>query len=235
MILYCFITHQAHLQQTRSRVGKMMAGLGTDDYMIVVGGYDATEYLPSEKVLQLPCNDLWEGLPEKVQQLFCFLAGHQAVQHYSHFFKCDEDIRIHKRINPKKLRKVHYGGVIYNGPFNRGYRRYHIGRCSKASYFYRKPYTGPAVPYCLGGTAYVLSRRACRLIAAHKGKLLETDIYEDLAVGKILYGHNIYPVNLEILMWNTIVAPEHNVLRHPIRVYLSRLKRFSGYFYFPCI
>ena len=216
MILYCFITHKKQLSFTFNRVYQMMTNLGIADYIVVVGGGTATEYIPDKKILHLPANDFYEGLPEKIYEMFQFLARAKRFKKYTHFLKCDDDIIIRKRFPLKKYRKIDYGGILCGPKISRDF---HLRRCSPGSYFSQHPYTGPVVMYCNGGMSYIVSRKASVLIAAHQFKPNQ-EIYEDLFIGKILHAYDITPVKLRLLFFQTIESPEHPI-HHPIRFFVE--------------
>lgn len=223
MLLYCFITHRGQLMPTRSKVSAMMNRLGIDHYLVVSGGCPKDRYDQSQNTLHLCCNDHYEGLPEKIYRLFCYLANHpEDFGAYTHFLKCDEDTCILKKFKVPRLKKWDYAGVV-TGEYGRCARDYHQGKCSPQSPWNERLYTGAVVPFCLGGYGYVLSQKACRALATAHPPDLDQEIYEDLMVGKLLRRQHIYPKSMVWERQPCLVSPEHR-LRSPINYHILKLK-----------
>jgi hypothetical protein len=58
------------------------------------------------------------------------------------------------------------------------------------------------VPWCLGGTGYLLSRLSIDIISNANIQYTQ-EIYEDLAIAKILFNNNIQPKNIK--KWSSFV------------------------------
>ena len=63
MILYIFISCQKNINK-HDRIHKMMSSYNNSDYIIVIGGFEKTNYQKEKKILELKSNDFYEGLPE---------------------------------------------------------------------------------------------------------------------------------------------------------------------------
>ena len=200
MILYIFITCQKRMKDCHDHIKDMMTKMNYNDYLIVVGGYDVNNYNEFEKILKLSSNDFYEGLPEKVVKTYQYIHANTCFNKYTYFCKLDDDMLIKNIIDSQLL--CDYGGVVCNAIGN---RKWHIGKCSKTSHFNTKQYEGIYVPWCLGGTGYLLSRLSIGIISNANIQYTE-EIYEDLAIAKILFKNNIQPKNIE--NWSSYVFSE---------------------------
>ena len=186
--LYCFITHQRNILNSHPRITQMMQQLGVDDYLVCYGGA-ISDYDINTKILQLRCNDYYEGLPEKVVCMFNFLNNSPLLNKYDRYIKLDEDITIHKIIPDTKILDDYCGYVFTPDHLN---RYYHMGKCSPNSKFKDTPFEGEAAKsWCLGGNGYILSNKAMSLVSQDTDYYNE--IYEDMYVAKILKRNDIDP------------------------------------------
>jgi len=171
----------------------MMASgaIACEDYVIVKGGSISIPYDPATHILTLSCNDMYEGLPEKVIKAFQYVHDDPAFAKYTHFCKVDEDIVV-KALIPTRLLSD-YCGRLYNSYI--GNRVWHMGKCSPDSRFNKEPYKGIFVPWCLGGNGYFLSRNALKHVIGGIARAAN-EIYEDLYVAKLLRAERIMPKNI---------------------------------------
>jgi hypothetical protein len=192
MILYTFISCKPLIGKCYQRIVDMMRKLNNQHFIIVVGGFEHTEFSEKDHILKLNCNDYYEGLPEKIIKTYDFINRHERFDMYTHFCKLDDDMVINHLI-PVETITDYCGDVCYvtEGPLNELGRRYHINRCSKNSKFNKTKYLGEYVPWCLGGSGYILSRKSLSILS--NGKNYYNEIYEDLYVAKLLERKNIYP------------------------------------------
>ena len=172
------------------------------DFIIVKGGCDVNLYDPKTHILELECNDFYEGLPEKIVKTYAFINQNMLFDKYLHICKLDEDMIIHKLLDVHTLGD--YCGTIQS---NDGNRRWHIGRCSAGCRFNDEEYKGIFVPWCKGGYGYVLSKYALGKIATDSSYYDE--IYEDLYIGKILHINNVFPKHISDF-YKYISSPEHS-------------------------
>ena len=200
MILYIFITCQKRLKYCHDNIKNMMTKKNYNDYLIVVGGHDVNNYNEFDKILELSCNDFYEGLPEKVVKTYQYIHTNTYFNKYTHFCKLDDDMILTNIIDSQLL--CDYGGVVCSAIGN---RKWHIGKCSETSHFNTKQYEGIYVPWCLGGTGYLLSRLSIGIISNANIQYTQ-EIYEDLAIAKILFKNNIQPKNIE--NWSSFVFSE---------------------------
>lgn len=185
-VLYVFYTHQKMLENTKTRVESMMKN-HTSDYLIVCGGEENSHNIES-KILIIDCNDKYEGLPEKVLKSFKYLVEHEYFNNFNHFAKLDEDMIVNKAVPEKLLTNIDYCGRVQR---SQGSRKYHFGKFSKDNPHYNKPYSGPFVPWCLGGYGYIISRRAIELIKDNTD--FENAIYEDVYIAILLSKKKVFP------------------------------------------
>ena len=202
-ILYIFFTHKLNINKVYDRITNMMKNHNSNDFIIVQGGFNINTYDKEKKILNIQCNDKYEGLPEKVFKTYKYLIDSQDFNQYTHFFKLDEDMIINNLINKNIYNDINYGGIIQS---SEGNREWHIGKCSKTHYYNTNSYKGIYVPWCLGGYGYIISRNSIELIK-NNTKYFE-HIYEDLYIAITLIEKNIRPVNINIK--NFVISPEHH-------------------------
>jgi hypothetical protein len=200
MILYIFISCQKRFPESYERIIKMMLPFN-NDYLIVKGGSDKNYYNENSHILELDCNDFYEGLPEKVLKTYKFIYNNKIFNKYNFICKLDDDMILHKIFDNDILSD--YCGIIQK---TTGNRNWHIGKCSKESKFNTKPYDGIYVPWCKGGYGYILSRFAIENLINNTEYFDE--IYEDVYIAKILYERIIFPKHLSGLS-KYISSPDH--------------------------
>lgn len=202
-ILYIFFTHRLNLNKVYDRIINMMKNHNSDNFVIVQGGFKNNSYNKDKKILNINCNDKYEGLPEKVFKTYKYLIKLSEFNHYTHFLKLDEDMIINKLINKNTYNNINFGGIIQSCAGN---REWHIGKCSQNHYYNTNSYKGIYVPWCLGGYGYIISKYAIDLIQ-NDTKYFE-HIYEDLYIAILLFEKNIKPVNINIKEF--AISPEHH-------------------------
>jgi len=202
MILYIFISCQKN-KNKHKRIHYMMKILNYSNYIIIMGGFKNTNYQNKKKILELNCNDFYEGLPEKIVKTYKYICNNKDFNKYSHFCKLDEDMIIKKLLLTDILSD--YCGIVQSVEGN---RKWHIGKCSKNSYFNDKEYSGIFVPWCKGGYGYILSHKALEYILQTTNNINSDVIYEDVYIGIILNNNNIYPKIINNLT-EYIYSPEH--------------------------
>lgn len=190
MLLYIFTSCQSRIEQCYPRIINMMKELKYYNYIIVTGGHHESKYSHDKHLLELQCNDYYEGLPEKVIKAYKFINENKLFNNFTHFCKLDDDMEIKQLIDTSLL--TDYCGKVNNNWS--GNRKWHINRCSKDSLFNTTEYSGPYVPWCLGGCGYILSRNSLKIVSTDIN--YHNEIYEDLYVSKILYSRQINPTNI---------------------------------------
>jgi hypothetical protein len=194
MLLYIFVSCKSRIELCYSRITNMMNELKNDNYIIVTGGNDEYKYYQDKHLLEIDCNDYYEGLPEKVIKTYKFIYESCLFNNFTHFCKLDDDMIIRQLINTSMLSE--YCGKVNNNCTGNN-RRWHINRCSKDSLFNTIEYTGPYVPWCLGGCGYFISRNSLKILSTDTN--YHNEIYEDLYVAKILFDKQINPTNVSNL------------------------------------
>ena len=202
-ILYIFFTHELNFNNVYTKIQTMMSKLNNKNY-IIVKGIDLDSYYDKDnKVLNINCNDKYEGLPEKVLKTFQYIVNNIEFNNYNYFFKLDDDMIINKLINENDIKNYNYCGKV-NISYN-GNRKWHIGKCSKNSKFNTMEYKGNYIPWCLGGYGYIISRNAINLIKNNTN--YKEHIYEDLYISLLLNENNIKPIHINIQ--NYVISPDH--------------------------
>ena len=156
-------------------------------------------------ILYLNCNDLYDGLPEKIICCIDAILKLDKFKDITHMLKIDDhDNKISKLtidiLNNKFLHilnKYDYVGQKINKGGN-GVRKWHFKKLSHHSKWYRKPYEGEFVDWLDGGCSYILSRKSMDYInniynIKNLNKLRKNEIFEDLMVAKILKKYGIIP------------------------------------------
>ena len=193
MILYVFLTHQKNINNCYQRIKDMMI----DDFVIVNGGFIRDSYNEESKVLNLNCNDLYVGLPEKVMKAFHFLISDSRFDKYTHFVKLDDDMRI--------VKKISYidGDYLGNVHYEDGNRKWHIGRTG--TFWDKIPYLGDFKPWCMGGFGYIVSRSSLEKICPNFNYL--DHIYEDVYIGILMNKIGVTPKKINTREY--FVSPDH--------------------------
>ena len=162
------------------------------------------EYELNDNILYMNCNDLYDGLPEKIIYCINYILNNKEFNKYTHILKIDDhDNKISKEtINIIKkykniLNNYDYIGQKINKGTN-GIRKWHFKKLSDKSRWYRKAYKGQFVDWIDGGCSYILNKRSMYYInSIYNLKNLEDlrneEIYEDLMIAKVLKKFNIEP------------------------------------------
>lgn len=195
-VLYCFITHQIELEYDLISIREMCLYQSILDYIIVCGGYEDTTFNQETRLLQLKCDDTYEGLPDKIHKLFNFLIKNKELPQFSFYAKLDRRINLKRNIDLFVLNSDYCGRTVRVKKDCDGNRTWHIGKCSQNSKWAIKKYEGQFVPWCDGGDGYVLSHRAASIIAQNPPNL-EEEIYEDQYVAQKLLQYNILPSTID--------------------------------------
>lgn len=190
---------------------------GIDNLIIFVGDSSTNVYDPLTRVLRLKCNDKYEGLPEKMILMMEYVIQSNIFSDITHIIKIDDHDNVFTKeniknlYNIKELKKYHYVGQklnnksVYPWEWHNG-NNWHIGKVSEKCFWYEKYYSGGYLPWLDGGCSYVLSKEAMQCItswynSSNLEELRQSEIFEDVMIGKILYHHDIFPkqVNYNII------------------------------------
>jgi hypothetical protein len=175
------------------------------DMLIFSGGADVSYFDEATKMLHLKCNDLYDGLPEKIICMIHHVLNLECFADVTHIIKIDDVDTIWDKSHIDNLYSIdelnthdYIGQHAYGGKYGNISRTYHYSKVHNTSYWRRKPYKGTIVEYCGGGHTYILSRNAMTLInntynIGNMASLYKLEIYEDLMIGKTLNKYGIVP------------------------------------------
>lgn len=170
--------------------------------IILSGGFEETRL--DGHILQLKCNDLYEGIPEKIILAYEFI--YKNIE-FTHILKVDDhdteftsEQITNIQVNFKNIldTKDYIGQRLNSGEGN---RKWHIKKVSDNSQWKKKEYTGKYKPWLGGGETYILSKNAIHCILSKYNELTldilrTSEIYEDIMISKILFENKIYPFEL---------------------------------------
>jgi hypothetical protein len=196
----CFLVISCKAYEERARTF-----LEVPDTFIVTGDPQLPSlYQISGQHIKLRVPDGYLALPQKVMMAFeVFLKEKDLFGKYSHVYKIDDDCRIKGNISAELydlMQTSPYLGSLIFHVYDPQYgdRRYHLKkRLSEKGYWAKKVYDGIYVPW-LRGSNYVLARGLVTKINQiwHSGNLDllgKTEVFEDLAVGKVCFLLNVKP------------------------------------------
>lgn len=153
-------------------------------YLIVLC---SNETKKEDNILYVKVNDYYENLPKKMILAYEWVYKNTL---YSHIYKVDDDFFEHKmNIN---LKCDYYGNKLIKN-IN---RTYHYGKCYN-KYLNNSPYNNDFIAkYAAGGYGYILSRKSIFILLNNKSYIIN-ELYEDKAIGDVLYKNNILVNNKE--------------------------------------
>jgi hypothetical protein len=200
---------------------KSIIDKGIEDLVIIVGHEGMHHVNPSSlshtrlsehtemrlegHMLYLGCNDCYEGLPVKIVKMIDYVLNSDRFKHITHVIKIDDHDNVFEKSTIERIQtldelRVHdfIGQKLNSGS---GMRNYHIPYVSANSHWRRKLYDGEITPWLHGGSSYVVSRKALRIINAEYNvsnicQVYWNEIFEDVMVAKILRKNNIFPLEM---------------------------------------
>lgn len=163
-----------------------------------------TKYNKKRKILYLNCDDGYDSLPEKIILTIDYILNNNVFKNITHIIKIDDHDNFFKNediINLYKLPELNdqnYIGQKKNTNGEKILSKWHFGKVSEKSFWYNRPSNVSNVTYLDGGCTYILSRKAMKIIndcynSSNIKKLRQTEIYEDIMIGKIMQDHSIKP------------------------------------------
>jgi len=188
------------------------------DMLIFIGGAEVSYFDEATKILHLKCNDLYDGLPDKIICMIHHVLNLECFADVTHIIKIDDCDTIWDKSHIENLYSIdelnthdYIGQHAYGENYSYISRIYHYSKVHNKSYWYERPYRGTIVKYCGGGHTYILSRNAMTLInntynLRNMASLYKLEIYEDLMIGKILNKHGIIP---KIINYNIGILKSH--------------------------
>jgi hypothetical protein len=174
--------------------------------IIFSGGSDTFYYDKYNNILHLKCNDNYDGLPEKMICMIDQILNMPDFADITHILKIDDHDtqftyeNIINIVKNTKLFNCDYVGQRLHHE-SRGARKWHFNKVPKNSKWHDKPYNGEYVSWLDGGSSYILSRNAMKIINNHFNisnldLVSETEIFEDVMIAKILKNNGINPIHI---------------------------------------
>ena len=151
------------------------------NYLLIKGNKPYNKLQKNE--LYLNVEECWENLSKKLYHGLNYIYN---WTEYSHVYKVDDDFNFTNKL-PDYSNYDYYGNKLITN-IN---RKYHFGKCKNKNLntkIYEKPFINE---YAAGGHGYILSREAIKILLDNKD-LMYNEIYEDKAVGDILYQNSIF-------------------------------------------
>ena len=181
--------------------------LNLDNYLIITGKNMNENYKLENNILYMNCNDLYDGLPEKIIFMINYILNQKNYSNITHVLKIDDH---DNKINNNTINLINKYKEIINSydyigqKINTGskiIKRWHFKKLSEKSRWYRKEYNGDYTPWADGGCSYILSRRSMNYINSiynldNLEELRNYHIFEDLMVALVLKKFNIKPHKL---------------------------------------
>lgn len=171
-------------------------------YILVTGGHTLKNKLPyilKDNHLKLNCFDTYAALPEKVILTINAFVNLKQFKNYTYMYKVDSDVKPfafneQKIAEGLKKKGVEYGGFhqIYGKEDMPLARNWHLkyAHQHEKNTKWSQPYTGRYPENFFQGSQYILSKSFAEEIALiynydNIDLVTETDIYEDVMMGKL--------------------------------------------------
>ena len=193
-LLICILccSRDLHRVDTMKNLSK---GFKTADFLVLMGSDRQLGPVLDQKnhILYINCEDKYELLPKKMSLAYDYIYNNMD---YDYVMKIDTDTWVNFNnlktvVTEMHRKKYDYVGGVAGGGVD---RRWHFGKCTDPllnQTEYSRPYNGD---WCGGGFGYILSRRALKIITKKQNReYLESDLYEDKAIGDILRKNGIIP------------------------------------------
>lgn len=176
------------------------------DIVILCGGNEKETYMDNN-VIYLKCNDLYDGLPEKMICAIDFILKDPLFSSVTHILKADDHDTVFTRSHIDNL-EINYSNILntqdYIGQQIWDYGNYihHFGRVPIYSYWNNRKLEALTTPFCSGNATYILSKRA--MICVNNSFniynlefLRKNYVLEDTMMANILITENIKPFRLD--------------------------------------
>ena len=185
-MLFMFVTCNRQKYMTRREYLYNFLKTFNHRYIVVEGGSDKLFFNNDTNVLTVDINETYENLPKKVMRAYEWI--YNQFDNITHVYKADDNFcdRVLNFIPANFSTYNYYGNFIVETLIN----TWHQGKCDDEilnNTVYNKHFISP---YAGGGYGYILSRAAIKILVDNKDDILD-DIYEDKAIGDVLYANNI--------------------------------------------
>jgi len=169
-------------------------------YIVIEGGSDKLFFNSATNVLNIDINETYENLPKKIIKAYEWI--YKQFSNITHIYKVDDNFcdKILNFIPANFSTYNYYGNFIVETLIN----TWHQGKCDDETLnntIYSKDFINP---YAGGGYGYILSKTAVKVLIDNKDNIIN-DIYEDKAIGDVLYINNIKYNTAEFVDNTTII------------------------------
>lgn len=152
------------------------------DYYIILSGDDTKI---ENKFIYVNIEDIWENIPKKV------IIGMELLYknfYYSHIYKVDDNFMdLNINLSDDIFKTDYYGNYLI-----RNFKRdYHFGKCKDEELNNLEYENDFLHTYAAGGYGYIISRVALYILLNNKDYIMN-EIYEDKAIGDVLFTNNIF-------------------------------------------
>ena len=187
-LLFMFIT--CDLPKYKIKHKELLDFLDTFNYnyIIVKCNLGKTIYDKESKTLIIDLEEKYENLPRKIINALEWILYNQEFSFIKYVYKFDCDFAKNAlNFIPKNYDSYdYYGNLIVNKFID----IWHIGKCNSIELNKTKYLNEFIAPYAGGGYGYILSKKSISILVDNKNEF-EEYLYEDKAIGDILYKNNI--------------------------------------------
>jgi hypothetical protein len=183
------------------------------NYVILCGDNKGSNYSIEKNIIYIDCNDLYDGLPEKVLGGLLVINNDSKFKNISHIIKIDSNNYLSRKNIKKVLSKVqklseydYFGQKVHEIKKKLKLEgAYHFKNVIPSSKWYKQEYKGDYCDYLDGGYSYCLSRKSINLITSQFNfsnfkSISDKHIYEDLMIALLLRKFGIFPVEQDLFI-----------------------------------
>ena len=180
--IYMILANNLEKYKTKYKLLQLILKKFDKKYIIIQAG--STETFYKNNILHLEFEECWENIPKKIYHGLEYIYNNTV---HTHVYKLDDDFHIKKYNKSDSIFKNDYYGNYIIRDMD---PKYHFGKCKNED-LNKKLYDGEFLcEYAAGGYGYILSRRAMSILIKNKSYFYK-ELYEDKAVGDILFKNNI--------------------------------------------
>jgi glycosyltransferase involved in cell wall biosynthesis len=187
-VLFMFIT--CDLPEYKIKHKELLDFLDTFNYnyIIVKCNPGKTIYDKKSKTLIIDLEEKYENLPRKIINALEWILYNPELSFIKYVYKFDSDFAKNSlNFIPKNYDSYDYHGNLI---VNKFIDIWHIGKCNSIELNKTKYLNEFIAPYAGGGYGYILSKKSISILVDNKNEF-EEYLYEDKAIGDILYKNNI--------------------------------------------